>query len=189
MSLPWTGRTAGGPVVIDDDWWPYPVPPNVEAGQRSWLYSSFAFLHAPADPDWRVTIGEHTGVYEGTVFDLGPDAEVTIGRYGTIVGPCFSTNGVVRIGDYPMISFNVCIADHPAGRPHCGWRDRPPSEPILIGDDVWIGAGAVVVGGVRFGNGVIVGAGAVVDFDVPDYAVVAGNPARIVGWARPGSGR
>lgn len=187
MSCPGSGPAVTGPVVIEDDWWPYPVPPNVEAGPRSWLYSSFALLHAPDGPRWKVRIGEQTGVYDGTVFDLGPDAEVTIGRFGTIVGPCFSTNGPVTIGDYPMISFNVYIADHPVARPDCGWRARPPSQPIVIGDDVWIGAGAVVIGGVRFGDGVIVGAGAVVDFDVPDHAVVAGNPARIVGWARPGS--
>jgi acetyltransferase-like isoleucine patch superfamily enzyme len=43
----------------------------------------------------------------------------------------------------------------------------------------------VLLPGARLGDGVIVGAGAVVDFEVPPYAVVAGNPARIVSWARP----
>ncbi len=49
-----------------------------------------------------------------------------------------------------------------------------------IGNDVWIGRNAIIIAGVNIGNGAIVGAGAVVTKDVPDYAVVAGVPARIV---------
>jgi serine acetyltransferase len=52
-----------------------------------------------------------------------------------------------------------------------------------------LGVRATILGPARLGDGVIVAAGAVVDFDVPDYAVVAGSPARIVGWAKPGSSR
>jgi virginiamycin A acetyltransferase len=50
----------------------------------------------------------------------------------------------------------------------------------VIGHDCWIGHGALILPGVRLGHGVIVGAGAVVTGDMPDYAVVAGNPARVV---------
>lgn len=52
--------------------------------------------------------------------------------------------------------------------------------PINIGNDVWIGARAVILDGVTIGNGAIVGAGAVVTRDVPDYAVVGGVPARLI---------
>jgi maltose O-acetyltransferase len=51
-------------------------------------------------------------------------------------------------------------------------------EPISIGDDVWIGGGAIVLGGVTIGDRAVVGAGSVVTHDVPADAVVAGNPAR-----------
>lgn len=51
---------------------------------------------------------------------------------------------------------------------------------IKIGNDVWIGARAVILDGVTIGNGAIVGAGAVVTKDVPDYAVVGGVPARLI---------
>ncbi|MCB9944038.1 MAG: acyltransferase [Geminicoccaceae bacterium] len=54
------------------------------------------------------------------------------------------------------------------------------SRGIEIGDDVWIGANAVVTDGVRIGSHVIVAAGAVVTRNIPDYAVAAGNPARII---------
>ncbi|TGD41494.1 antibiotic acetyltransferase [Pseudotabrizicola sediminis] len=61
------------------------------------------------------------------------------------------------------------------------YRDSFAGLPdTVIGNDVWIGHGALILPGVTMGNGVIVGAGAVVAHDVPDYAVVAGNPARVL---------
>lgn len=64
---------------------------------------------------------------------------------------------------------------------------RPPTleidtfnQPIQIGNDVWIGNGAYIKRGVRLGDGCIVGAKTVVTRDVPPYAIVAGNPARII---------
>ncbi|SFD93215.1 CatB-related O-acetyltransferase [Roseivivax sediminis] len=55
----------------------------------------------------------------------------------------------------------------------------PDSRDTVVGHDVWLGYGAVVCPGARIGNGVFVGAGAVVRGAVPDYAVVTGNPARV----------
>lgn len=56
----------------------------------------------------------------------------------------------------------------------------PESPEIVVGNDVWIGHSAIVLSGVKIGNGAVVGAGSVVTKDVPAYAVVAGNPARIL---------
>jgi virginiamycin A acetyltransferase len=58
--------------------------------------------------------------------------------------------------------------------------ERPRGQDTRVGNDVWLGTGAVVLPGVRIGDGAIVGAMSVVTADVPAYAVVAGNPARIV---------
>jgi acetyltransferase-like isoleucine patch superfamily enzyme len=55
------------------------------------------------------------------------------------------------------------------------------TAPIIIGDDVFIAAGAIILKGVTIGTGAIVGAGSVVTKDVPAYTIVAGNPAKIVG--------
>lgn len=57
---------------------------------------------------------------------------------------------------------------------------RDPINPVIIGHDVWIGRSAIVLAGVEVGIGAVVGAGAVVTKNVPAYAVVAGNPARLI---------
>ena len=54
------------------------------------------------------------------------------------------------------------------------------SKKTVIGNDVWIGRNATLIAGVRIGNGAVIGAGAVVTKDVPDYAIVVGVPARII---------
>lgn len=57
---------------------------------------------------------------------------------------------------------------------------QPDTRDTRVGHDVWLGYGAMVLPGARIGNGVIVGAGAVVRGSIPDYAVVSGNPAQVV---------
>lgn len=53
-------------------------------------------------------------------------------------------------------------------------------HPVNIGNDVWIGARVTILPGVKIGNGAIIGAGSVVTKDVPDFAIVGGNPARVI---------
>jgi len=70
-----------------------------------------------------------------------------------------------------------------------GFADRYVKyAPITVGDDTWIGANVTILPGVTIGQCCLIGAGAVVTRDVPDYAVVAGVPARVVGDVR-GAGK
>ncbi|EKO3576514.1 CatB-related O-acetyltransferase [Vibrio metschnikovii] len=54
------------------------------------------------------------------------------------------------------------------------------SESVIIGNDVWIAAGAVITRGIKIGDGAVIGANAVVTKDVPPYAIVAGIPAKVI---------
>jgi acetyltransferase-like isoleucine patch superfamily enzyme len=56
----------------------------------------------------------------------------------------------------------------------------PKKRGIKIGDDVWLGASSVVLPGITIGNGAVIGAGAVVTKDVPENAIMVGNPARLL---------
>jgi acetyltransferase-like isoleucine patch superfamily enzyme len=53
--------------------------------------------------------------------------------------------------------------------------------PVILGEDVWLGAGVIVLDGVRVGKGSIIGAGAVVTKEIPEYSIAVGVPARVVG--------
>lgn len=54
------------------------------------------------------------------------------------------------------------------------------SKPVVIGDDVWIGARSIILKGVHIGKGAVIAAGAVVTKDVPEYAIVGGVPAKVI---------
>jgi acetyltransferase-like isoleucine patch superfamily enzyme len=173
-----------GATHLDHDWFDAPLPSGVHLGEGTWLYSSFAFLHDRSGGN--VSTGAHCGIYNGSFFDLGPAGRVTIGDFTAIVGAIFAVNGPVTIGSYCFVAHEVVLADSAWSRPGTFGRESPATA---IADDAWIGARAVVLAGTRIGSGAVVGAATVVDFDVPDYAVVAGNPGRIVGWSRPGERR
>jgi acetyltransferase-like isoleucine patch superfamily enzyme len=162
---------------LEHDWFSWPLPENVRIGSNSWLYSSFAFLHYRSRLPDGVVIGNNTGVYNGTFFDLGSEGSVTIGDYCTIVGAILSTNSRIIVGDYVFIAHEVTIADCAFATPE--HTDAIPSD-VFIGDNVWIGARAIVLGGVSIGEGSVIGAASLVDFDVPTLSVVAGNPGQVI---------
>jgi acetyltransferase-like isoleucine patch superfamily enzyme len=174
-----------GPAFLEHDWFPRPLPANVVIGERSWLYSAFAFLHYASERPCGLRVGRDTGIFQETFFDLGPCGEVEVGDCCTLAGPIIATNGRVVIGDYALISREVVFADSFAAVPPASRRPAGRPADIVLGECVWVGTQAVLLPGARLGDGAIVGAAAVVDFEVPPYAVVAGNPARLVGWARP----
>ena len=172
--------------ALPHDWFPRPLPECVEVGEGSWIYSAYAFLHSAARRPGAVRIGRGSGIYHGTFFELGPDARVEIGDFVALVGATIRTDRRVSIGDYTFVAHEVVIADGPFARPPGGAPEPGPvgDEEIVIGENVWIGARAVLLGGARLGDDSVVGAAAVVDFQVPAGCVVAGNPARVVGPVR-----
>jgi maltose O-acetyltransferase len=86
----------------------------------------------------------------------------------------------VTIGSNVFFAPNVQVyaATHPLD--HVVRRTLEFGRAVTIGDDVWVGGGAIILPGVRVGSRSVIGAGSVVTRDVPDDVVVAGNPARVV---------
>jgi len=91
--------------------------------------------------------------------------------------------GVINIGRNVMIGPNTVIRASNHGHDRLDlpmWDQEQTGGEIVIGDDVWIAANAVILAGVHIGSHSIVGAGAVVTKDVPDYAIVGGVPAKVI---------
>lgn len=137
--------------------------PRLEVGEYS-----YAFDFNPPD-DWAERIAPYLYPFSAE--------RLVIGRFCQIAnGVRFITASANHRYD-GISSFPFAIFD--------GGGEARPSLPThfpdtLIGNDVWLGDGARILPGARIGSGVIVGAGAVVGGVVPDYGIVAGNPARIV---------
>lgn len=113
-----------------------------------------------------VTIGDHAVIMMGAIINIG----ATIGE-GTMIDMGAILGGRAQIGKNCHIGAGAVLA---------GVIEPPSASPVIIEDDVLIGANAVVVEGVHIGKGAVVGAGSIVLNDVPANAVVAGNPARII---------
>lgn len=96
---------------------------------------------------------------------------------------CISDNVIIGGATHPMhfVSMSSVFLSHKdSSKIKLGSLDYLPKIKTIIGNDVWIGNRVIIKSGVKIGTGAVIGAGSVVTKDVPDYAVVAGNPAKIV---------
>lgn len=139
----------------------------------------------------KVSIAEGSKIYQSVV-----EGHVQIGRYTSLWGPGIFVLGRkegVAIGSFCSVARYVSIQEdyHNPSRISTYFMEKNIFKEqeredavitkgrISIGNDVWIGSGAQIMSGVTIGNGAVIAAGAVVVKDVPDYAIVAGNPATI----------
>jgi len=140
----------------------------------------------------RLHLGEHASLCSGTVLAFGDESNgygrISIGD-GTWIGQYNNLracgDGDIRIGNHCLISqFCTLVgSNHRIGRDHPILEQGPDRSRlgIVIGDDVWLGAGVTVMPGVSIGTGAVIGANAVVTKGVPAYDIMAGVPAVKIG--------
>jgi acetyltransferase-like isoleucine patch superfamily enzyme len=112
----------------------------------------------------KIEIGDHSGA----------SAVAISSRAGVKIGKHCNIGGNVRIYDHDFHSLDAEIRRGPRGCEDCN------RKPIVIGDDVFIGANSIILKGVTIGDRAVIGAGSVVSRDVPSDCIAAGNPACIV---------
>jgi acetyltransferase-like isoleucine patch superfamily enzyme len=129
---------------------------------------------------------------QNTVFQRGVQItraeNVSIGSNCNFAANCLITGGGgVRIGDWVGFGPDVKVwsMNHRFDDPDTPWLLQGwEMKPVTIEDDVWLAANVFVMPGVTIGKGAIVSASSVVNKSIPPYAVVVGNPARVVGWRK-----
>jgi acetyltransferase-like isoleucine patch superfamily enzyme len=178
------------------DWYDGVIPDNVVFHETTVIDSSHSFLRFRSRKDDALTLGRGAQIYSGSGFDLGPDARVRIGAFTMINNAQIICDETVSIGDYGLISWNVVIIDNRRVPSSIDKRRayirailqndahafalQTRAAPVVIGENVWIGHDSVVLPGVEIGSGSIIGARSVVAESVPEFAVAAGNPARVI---------
>ncbi|MCL1138627.1 acyltransferase [Shewanella pneumatophori] len=132
---------------------------NINIGAQC-MIAADSFLHGP------INMGDEVAINHGCSLDGG--------RHGITIG-----NQTRIANNVTIYAFNHGMApDTPI------YQQASNSKGVVIGEDVWIGAQAGIVDGVTIGNHAVIGMGTIVTKDVADYAIVAGNPARVIGDRR-----
>ncbi|WP_339223845.1 acyltransferase [Paenibacillus sp. FSL H8-0332] len=129
-------------------------------------------------PD-QLTLGDRSYIAGGAIVRstrLVTGSDCSINSYSILSGDITMGNGVRIASHASLYGFNhgYAVTDVPV------FRQPLTVKGIVIGDDVWIGANAVILDGVRIGSHSIVAAGAIVTRDVPAYSIVGGNPAKLI---------
>lgn len=144
-------------------------------------------------PPSRLSIGAGS-IFEGSIAADRSGCSVTIGKRTFFGMSTIVTAESVDIGDDVLVSWGCTIVDHDSHS--LDWQQRQhdvtdhyqgrkdwkavPVRPVRIGNKAWIGFNVIILKGVTVGEGAMVAAGSVVRHDVPDYTLVAGNPAVVV---------
>jgi acetyltransferase-like isoleucine patch superfamily enzyme len=202
-------KTLAQPVITDDkgrtfienDWNGTPLPNNIELDEMAYPGTSYSFNTFFSRQHVGFKLGYASGNYGHSIFTTGENGQINIGKFVVLEGTCIIANASVIIKDHCMLSWGSVVTDSwitdSIFSPHIRrdilkrasygnrYLEFNYSKPVYIEENVWLGFGAVVLPGVHIGKGAVVGCKTIVDKDVPPYAVVIGNPARVIRYLNP----
>ncbi len=154
---------------------------RVQHIDRSALVWGFPRIETPYS---RIYIGAGASIGPNVTIAVAADGNLTIGAHSALTrNILIGCNSSIAMGNDVLVGEFVTIRDmmHRFDRVDIPIsRQGETAEPIIIEDDVWIGRGSIIMGGITIGRGAIIAANSVVNDDVEPYAVVAGAPAKLI---------
>jgi acetyltransferase-like isoleucine patch superfamily enzyme len=194
-----TGKTGTDQRLhIAGDWYPYGMPANVRLADNVYIDTSYGFAAFHSNQPDAISIDEASGCYDRASFVVGENGKISVGKYCVLNGSTIICKEQITIGNHCMLAWGTVLTDSwmdassfslkarrvilekAAADPLRRYPFAGSALPIVLEDNCWVGFDAVILPGVRLGEGCVVGCKAIVDRDVPPYAVVAGSPAKIV---------
>lgn len=188
---------------IEYDWYTGGIPSNVHLGENVYLDTSYGFAAFHSERENGFYLGEASGAYDRASFVVGKNGQIKVGGYTVLNGTVIVCNDSVSIGNHCLIAWGSVITDTWANLENAPIEKRreilrfaamdeqrrllPIDAPrrVVLEDNVWVGFDSVILPGVTLGRGSIVGSKTIISEDVPPYAIIVGNPARLIRRLEP----
>ncbi len=191
-------KAKDGRGYIEYDWHAGGIPSNIVLGENVYIDSSYSFEPFHSEREVGFYLGEASGLYSASTLMVGANGTVKVGSYTILNGTVIVCNDNVTIGNHCMLAWGSVVTDTWAGFQRAPIEKRrevlrfaatdarrrllpvDTLRPVILEDNVWVGFDAVILPGVTLGRGCVVGSKTIVSEDVPPYAIVVGNPSRLV---------
>jgi acetyltransferase-like isoleucine patch superfamily enzyme len=187
---------------IENDWSIAALPDNLELGEMSYPDTSYSYTGCFSKKKVGFHLGYASGNYGHGIFITGENGEIIIQKFVVLQSTRIIAELSVTIKDHCMCSWGSVITDNWIhdktlnskvrrkilyNAANSGNRNVETGEAnsVIIEENVWIGFGAIILPGVTIGRGAIVGCKTLVNENVPPYAVIVGNPGKIIKLLEP----
>jgi acetyltransferase-like isoleucine patch superfamily enzyme len=194
-------KGADGRTYIEGDWYSHGIPFNVKMAGNVYMDTAYGFAAFHSDQPEALRMENASGCYDLSSFIVGNEGRVSVGKFSVLNGTLLVCNKSIVIGDHCFIAWGSVITDtwlaastlssrraklaEAAADPLRRFPFAGESKEVKLEDNTWIGFGAVIMPGVTLGRGCIVGSKTIITESVPPYAVVVGDPPRIVKYLAP----